>query len=63
MTTNTLLMLQSILVTGQIINGGIAAITHNAMVVLIGGAVIGGLQFYVQHVGNQTKPQEKPDAA
>lgn len=56
MNTATILLLQSILTTGQILNAGIATITHNAVITLCVGAVVGGLQFYVQHLGNQTIP-------
>jgi hypothetical protein len=56
MSTNTILLLQSLLIFLQVINGAIATITHNAAVALIVGAFFGAFQFYVQHIGNQTVP-------
>jgi hypothetical protein len=57
MKPNTLLLLQSVCITVQTINAGLAAITQNAAVALIVGALAGGLQFYVQHAGNKTDPK------
>ena len=56
MKPSTLLLLQSACITLQTINAGIAAITQNAAAALIIGAIAGGLQFYVQHAGNQVVP-------
>jgi hypothetical protein len=54
---NRLLAIQSALITLQIVNAGIATVTHNALIALIIGAVVGGIQNYVQHAGNQSEPK------
>jgi len=56
MNTTLLLFLQSMLVTIQVLNAGMAAVFHNEAATLVVGAVAGGLQFFLQHVGNQTEP-------
>ena len=56
MSTTLILFLQSMLISAQVLNAGIATITHNAAAALIAGAVVGGFQYFVQHVGNQTVP-------
>ena len=57
MKPETLLLLQSICITVQTLNAGIAAVTQNATLALIVGALAGGLQFYVQHAGNRSEPR------
>jgi len=47
MTKNTLTVLQSLLITGQIINGGLASLHASPTVAVIVSAVLGGFQFYV----------------
>ena len=54
-----LLVFQAAGVTAQLINGQVGVLTHNAAVALIIGAVLGGFQYAVQHLGNQT-PVEPP---
>lgn len=56
----TLLALQSLLVSLQIANVGLGAFQElSPAVVLVSSAVVGGLQFFVQHVGNKTFPEIK----
>lgn len=57
MKPNTILLLQSLLITAQTINAGLAAVTHNAVLALVVCAAVGGFQFFVQHIGNQTQPK------
>lgn len=68
MSTNTILLLQSLLIFLQMINGAIATVTQNATIALLIGAFVGAFQFYVNHLGNQTvpasaQPAVKPPAA
>ena len=59
MSPNTLLLLQSILSMLQVANAGIAMNAKGPdawIIMLVVGSTIGGLQYYVQHVGNQTNP-------
>ena len=56
MKPNTLSLLQSLLVTGHIMNAGIAGVTHNPLATLLLGAALGGLQMYVQLQGNASMP-------
>jgi hypothetical protein len=57
MNTNVLLLLQTLLIFGQIVNAGLAQITNNKTWVLVIGAGVGALQFLIQQIGNQTKPK------
>ena len=61
MSQNTILLLQSIGITLQMVNGGLGVAIHNPVLSLVLGAVIGGFQFYVQHVGNQSVPPLQTD--
>jgi hypothetical protein len=54
MSTNTILLLQSILVFLQMCNAAFDSLPQPWPVV--GAAFIGGFQFYVNHLGNQTIP-------
>jgi len=54
MSQNTILLLQSIGITLQMVNGGLGSTIKDPVVSLVIAAVIGGFQFYVQHVGNQS---------
>ncbi len=60
MKTTTILIMQGIAVTLQIINAGIGSVLPHtptaAFVILCVAAVVGGFQFIVQHIGNQTRP-------
>jgi hypothetical protein len=57
MSPTKILGIQSALVSLQIINAGIATIPHVPPVVpLIVAALVGGGQFFIQHVGNNTEP-------
>lgn len=62
MSTTTLLALQSALVSLQIINAGLGGLAHivPGWLSLVLAAVVGGGQFFVQHVGNQTVPPPPP---
>lgn len=57
---STLIVLQGIGITAQVINAGIGTVTHQPETVLIVGAVVAGYQFIIQHLGNQTDPNPKP---
>ena len=57
MSTTTLLILQSIGIALQALNAGLSAVVHDPAVSLIVSAVIGGYQFFCQHIGNQTTPK------
>lgn len=54
--SNWLIVLQGLGITGQVVNAGIGAATHNELVVLVVGAVVAGYQFTIQHLGNQNDP-------
>lgn len=56
MSPTLLLFLQSMLVTLQVINAGLATIVKEEAITLVVGAVVGGLQYFVQHIGNQFVP-------
>jgi uncharacterized membrane-anchored protein len=56
MKANTILRYQAALVTLQVINAGInidPTVHLPPLVALIIAAVVGGFQFYVNHLGNQ----------
>jgi hypothetical protein len=63
MKTNTLLLLQSILIVLQVINAGLAEVLPSTpvahFIALCSAAILGGFQFYVQHLGNQATPEQK----
>ena len=58
MSQNLIVALQSLLIFLQIVNGQIAVVTHNALAALIVGAVVGAVQYYVQHIGNASLSPE-----
>ena len=60
MKTSTLSALQAILSGLQVINAGIAGITHNPTVSLILGGVVMGFQVYIQKMGNEAPPMVSP---
>jgi hypothetical protein len=61
MSANTVLLLQSMLITLQMVNAGIATIPSvPTAVAVIASAVVGGFQFYVNHLGNQIVPPSPP---
>jgi hypothetical protein len=62
MSPNFLLFLQSMLISLQIVNAGLASVTHNAALTLAVGALVGGMQFFIQNVGNKTVPPPEPKA-
>ena len=63
MTPLTVLMLQSLLVTLQIANAGLATAPHMPPIVAVMmAAIMGGLQTFVQHVGNGLKPEGETNA-
>lgn len=58
------LFLQSLLVTLQIINAAIATLEGVPVVLVVSlAAVLGGFQFFVQHLGNGMTPAAKPPVA
>lgn len=60
MSPNTILLLQAIGITLQMINASLAVIIHSESIALLVGAVIGGYQFYIQHLGNKTNTSSSP---
>jgi len=58
MNPNTILALQSIGVTLQMINAGLSGIVHSPAASLTISAVVGGYQYFIQHLGNQTEPDK-----
>lgn len=58
MSTTTILLLQSLLITLQMLNAGLSGVVHNPVVSLMLGAIVGGFQFFVQNVGNKTLPDK-----
>lgn len=60
MKASTLSALQAILGSLQVVNAGIASISHNPAVALILGAVVMGFSIYVQKMGNETTPSVDP---
>ena len=58
MTATTLLAMQSLLVSLQIINAGIGSMGMHVpgWVTLVVAALVGGGQFFVQHAGNNYVP-------
>lgn len=60
MSPTTILFLQSMLITLQIVNAGLATITGLPVAVpLVAAAVVGGFQFFVQNVGNLAQPPDR----
>ena len=60
MSPTMILFLQSMLITLQIVNAGLATITGLPVAVpLVAAAVVGGFQFFVQNVGNLTQPSDR----
>lgn len=59
MSQNTILALQSFLITLQTINAGVGTVIKSPIWSLIIAASIGGLQFYIQNVGNKSIPPPK----
>ena len=57
MKPSTLSAFQAILSGLQVINAGIAGVTHNPTVSLILGGVVMGFQVYIQKMGNESIPQ------
>jgi hypothetical protein len=53
---NNIVAAQSFLIFLQMVNAQIAVVTKSALVALIVGAVIGGLQYYIQNAGNASLP-------
>lgn len=51
---NILSALQGLGITLNLINIGLAVVTKDAVVVLIFGAIVGGYQYFIQHLGNTT---------
>ncbi len=62
MKASTLSALQAILATLQVVNTGLASVTHNPAASLIFGAVVMGFQVFVQKMGNETTPAVDPPA-
>jgi hypothetical protein len=58
MTPNILLVMQGIGLSLQMINAGLSGIVHSPAASLIISAVIGGYQYIIQHLGNQTPPDK-----
>ena len=58
MSQNLIVALQTLLIFLQIINGQIAVVTHNPVITLVIGAVVGAVQYYVQHIGNASLSPE-----
>jgi hypothetical protein len=60
MSPTTILALQSLLQFLQIVNAGLATIPHIPVAIpLMSAAALGGLSYFVQHVGNQSTPPPK----
>lgn len=61
MSSTGTLVLQSLLISLQMVNAGLAGLGHApAWLALVLAAVVGGGQFFVQHVGNQAVPPPPP---
>lgn len=58
MSQTTIMFLQSMLAALQVVNAGIASVTHSALVALLLGAVVMGIQVFVQAMGNKTVSPE-----
>jgi hypothetical protein len=56
MSTNTILLLQSIAITLQTINAGLSGVVHDPVLSLMVASIVGGYQFYIQNLGNKTLP-------
>ncbi len=60
MSPTVILFLQSMLITLQIVNAGLATIPGLPVAVpLVAAAVFGGFQFFVQNLGNLSMPPDK----
>jgi hypothetical protein len=55
---NSILALQSLLLFLQVVNAGIASVTHDTLVALLIGAGVMGLSHFVNHLGNHAVPPE-----
>lgn len=59
MSSTMILFLQSLLITLQMVNAGLATIPNIPVVVpLVASAVIGGFQYFIQHLGNLSVPPQ-----
>ena len=58
MSPNILLVMQGIGLSLQMINAGLSGIVHSPAASLVISATIGGYQYIVQHLGNQTQPDK-----
>lgn len=68
MSTTTILALQSVLVMLQILNAGLATLRPPLWVPLFVAVIMGGLQYFLQNLGNNTVASPKnmrpvPDSA
>lgn len=60
MTSITILFLQSLLISLQVINAGISTLTGLPPIVpFLISAVVGGFQYFVQNLGNMSMPPAK----
>jgi hypothetical protein len=57
MSSTALLALQSALIAGQVINAGLGSITQNPAAHVLVSRVLGGLQYFLQSVGNAKVPE------
>lgn len=55
-----LTLLQGLGITLQMVNAQIAVLTHSTVEALLIGAVIGGYQYVIQHLGNATPVAPAP---
>lgn len=55
-----LTLLQGLGITLQMVNAQLAVLTHNTSEALLIGAVIGGYQYVIQHLGNATPVPPSP---
>lgn len=59
MSSTMILFLQSLLITLQLVNAGFATIPDiPAIVPIVASAVIGGFQYFIQHLGNLSVPPQ-----
>lgn len=56
-----LILLQSLAAAMQVINAGIAAVTHVAWIALLIGGICAAFQTAVQHIGNNITPESNQE--
>jgi hypothetical protein len=60
MSANQVYLLQAVLFFLQFINAGIGTVTHSALITLFVSGFVGAFQLYVNKIGVEIQPPNKP---